>query len=135
MEHTIKQFLGRPQICPAGTIIWTTAQTANTDLMTMNIPSSMISTPMYADKLEGFLGFRATMVFKVQSNAQRFSSGILLISVIPASGHVSSTRTALITANLALKSQLPSVRMNIAETDEVEIRVPFTSPELYYNRT
>lgn len=101
----------------------------------MNIPSAMTATTMYADKLEGFLGFRATMVLKVQSNAQRFSSGILLISIIPASGHLSSTRNALITANLALKSQLPSVRMNIAETDEVEIRVPYTSPELYYNRT
>lgn len=135
VEHTIKEFLGRPQICPAGSIVWTTAQVQNTDLMTMNIPSAMTATSLFADKLDGFLGFKATMVLKVQSNAQKFASGILLISVLPVASHISTTRQTLIASSIALKTQLPSVRMNIAETDEVEIKVPFISPELFYNRT
>jgi hypothetical protein len=99
----------------------------------MNIPSGIFSsTPMFAEKVSGFYGFRGTMVIKIQTNAQKFQTGILLVSVVPCSGHITNSRISVI-KNLTLKSQLPSVRMNVAETDEVEIRIPFTSPELFYN--
>jgi hypothetical protein len=133
VEHSLHSFLARPAPCPGGEITWTNASAANVDLMTMNIPSGIFSsTPMFAEKVSGFYGFRGTMVIKIQTNAQKFQTGILLVSVVPCSGHITNSRISVI-KNLTLKSQLPSVRMNVAETDEVEIRIPFTSPELFYN--
>jgi len=136
MMHDIKEFLSRPIICPSGTIAWTTLDTQNTNLMNMSIPSSVIGPgSLWGNKLSGFLGFKGTLCVKLQVNCQRFQSGILLLSVLPATSHISSIRRALIESDITYKSQLPSVRYNIAELDEVQIKVPFVSPELYYNRT
>lgn len=135
--HDVKEFLSRPIICPSGNITWTTAMTSGTSLLLMDVPgNTMISagTP-WGNKLAGFLGFKGTLCFKLQFNCQRFQQGIALVSVLPATQHISTIRRALIESNIAYKVQLPSIRYNIAELDEVEIRVPFVSPELFYNRT
>lgn len=130
--YDIKQFLSRPVICQ--NVSWTTVMTRGTSLMSM-LPSAMLASGVWAEKLKGFLGFKGTFCFKVQFNCQKFQSGIALISILPAAGHISANRRALVKSDIIYKSQLPSVRHNINESDEVEIRVPFISPELFYNRT
>lgn len=134
MDYDIKKFLSRPLICSNPS--WTTIQTQGTNLMAMSIPGSMIAAnPIWANKLSGIMGFKATLCFKVQFSCQKFQSGIVLVSILPASGHIPVVRKSLIESDIFYKSQLPSIRYNISELDEVTIRVPYTSPELFYNRT
>lgn len=136
VQMSIKEFLSRPIICPNGSFVWSPASVVNTNLMDMPIPGTMFdSTTMWGKKLDGVYGFKGTLVVKLQANCQKFQSGILLLSIIPAAGHILTTRINLINSDIAYKSQLPSVRYNINELDEVEIRVPFTSPELFHNTT
>lgn len=133
-NYDIKKFLSRPIIC--STPSWNTVQVQGTNLMNMSIPGAMLtSNPVWENKLSGIMGFKATLCFKVQFNCQKFQSGIALVSILPASGHIPVARKSLIESDIFYKSQLPSVRYNISELDEVTIRVPYTSPELFYNRT
>jgi hypothetical protein len=135
VTHDIKEFLSRPVICPSGNVNWTTVQAQGTSLFAMLVPGPMIgAATIWGNKLAGFLGFKGTFCFKIQFNAQRFQSGIALISVTPAVGYISAVRQDLIQSDIAYRSQLPSVRFNIAELNETEIRVPFISPELFYSR-
>jgi len=133
--HEIRDFLARPIICPSGSVVWTNAQAQNTNLMTMSVPSAVITTGMWQEKIKGFMGFKGSLVMRIQANAQKFQGGILLISILPAAGHLSVLRNNMINSNIIYKSQLPSVRFNVAESDEALIKVPFISPELFYNRT
>lgn len=136
VKHDIIEYLGRPIICPVGNVAWTTSQVQGTNLFTMDVPGSMFNSgTIWGDKLTGLLGMKGTFCFKVQFNCQRFQQGIALVSVLPASSHISTIRRALVESNIVYKSQLPSIRYNVGELDEVEIKVPFISPELFYNRT
>jgi hypothetical protein len=133
--HDIKEFLSRPIVCPAGNISWTTIMANGSNIFNMLIPTTMIGPgTVWGDKLEGFLGFKGTFCFKVQFSAQRFQSGIALVSILPAAEHIAPIRLGLVESDILYKSQLPSVRFNIAELNEVEIKVPFISPELFYSR-
>lgn len=131
----ISNFLARPVICPGGSITWTTATPIGGDLMTMNVPSGLLTNPLYQEKIKGFFGFKGTLVIKLQSNAQRFQAGILLLNIVPASGHLGGNRLGQCLSNIIVKSQLPSMRFNIAERDEIELRVPYISPELFWNKS
>lgn len=133
-NYDIIEFLKRPLLC--ATPSWTTGHVQGTNLHTMSIPSFMLGGgSVWLNKLVGIMGFKGTFCFKVQFNCQRFQSGILLASILPGGNHLSVNRISLVESDIVYKSQLPSVRYNIAELDEVTIRVPFTSPELFYNRT
>jgi len=99
----------------------------------MNVPSAMLANPMIADKMSGFFGFRATCVVRLQVNAQRFQQGILLLNYIPFPG-IASTKLQQVNKHIAFKSQLPSVRMNISNESEVVFRIPFISPQNFYQR-
>lgn len=131
----LKEFMGRPRICPSGNVTWTTSSVKAATLMSMSLPEPMINTGIWAGKVDNIYGFKATTVIRIQANAQQFQAGILLIRYIPAYGHIDPARRAIIESDLRYMSQLPSVRMNIAETDEVVLKVPFISPELFFNRT
>lgn len=131
---SIKEFLARPIICPNGSFVWTPGSLINTNLMDMQVPGTLFSsTSIWGKKLDGVYGFKGTLCIKLQANCQKFQSGILLLSVLPAAGHLLVARNDLIDSNIAYKTMLPSVRYNINELDEVEIKVPFTSPELFHN--
>jgi len=132
--HDLKDFLSRPVVCAGCTVNWDGTSVQNTDLITMNVPSAMLSINMINEKLSGFFGFRATCVVRVQVNAQRFQQGILLLNTIPIPTLLGTDRTSQIDKHIAFKSQLPSVRMNIASNSEIQLKIPFVSPQNFYQR-
>ncbi len=131
-QHDIKDFLARPVLCPSTFAAWN-LQTRGTILGTMSVPDALLSLPIYQQKVSGFRGFRGTLVLKLQTNAQKFQSGILLLSVGKFVPMLSAARRNTLESNIVPLSQLPSVRHNIATTNETTLRVPFTSYENAYS--
>lgn len=132
--HDIRDFLSRPVVCAGCSVNWDGTSVANVDLITMNVPSGMLANTMISEKLSGFFGFRATVVMRMQVNSQRFQQGILLLNYVPIPALLGTDRLAQINKHIVFKTQLPSVRMNISSETEVVFRIPFVSPQNFYQR-
>jgi hypothetical protein len=65
----INQFLGKP-------IVWLETTLSNTDTAStfpaIRLPHDMVIKPIYLNKFQGYLGFRADIVLRFTVNAQRF---------------------------------------------------------------
>lgn len=132
-EESIKDFLSRPILCTTTATPWTSTVVPGTILMQMDVPSHLLSNPLYAEKIKGFYSFKGDLVLKLQTNAQRFQCGMLLMCVLPGGSFLSPARVKTATSDLTFMTQLPSVRHNIATTNESVLKVPFNSPLLAYN--
>lgn len=130
----IKDFLARPILCPATQTTWTTALTRGTVLMRMSVPDTLLADTMFSAKLSGYYGFKANLVLKFQTNAQKFQQGMALICFIPLGSTLGGYRESAINT-IYQYSQLPSVRHDISTTNETIIRVPFISPFNAYSVT
>jgi len=75
-------------------------------------------------RLVGALGFRCTLVFRLQIVGTPFTSGIYRLCWTPS---VSRYRSDAWGANITMASQIPGVNLNISETTEVVLRVPFNA--------
>jgi len=132
-KNEITDFLSRPVLLPIVLVPWIPALPRGTNFGAMSVPSTLFSnTPMYLEKVKGFFGFRANLVIKFQTNAQKFMSGMMLISYVPGGPMLSSNRLAVIQKELAIKTQLPSVRHDVSITNETEFKIPFSSPMLMH---
>lgn len=129
--HEIKSFLGRPVKCASG--LWNTAAAGNTTLFSMEIPTHVLTDPMYRSKLSGFYGFRATCVVRLQVNAERFQQGRLLLHFIPIEPYLSATRVNVANSHLTYKTMQPHVDFDVSTDTEVILRIPFINIYNYYN--
>jgi hypothetical protein len=132
-NHSITDFLSRPIIITTG--IWgptIVPEGAGSQLYTANFPEVLISNAMYQEKLRGFVGLRATLVIKVQVNSQPFQQGSLLLQYIPYAQYMPN-RIPLINATLQGRSGCPRTDLNISVGTEIEMRIPYVSPHVYYN--
>ncbi len=75
-EHDVKNYLQRPVFLASST--WTTIQTPNTVLISVDMPDLANESPMVRGKLDGFRYFRATMKFRIIVNSSPFSLGRLI---------------------------------------------------------
>lgn len=128
--HNIKDFLSRPIIISTG--LWSSTTTAETQLYTANFPEELISNSMYQEKLRGFVGLRATLVIKVQVNSQPFQQGRLMLQYFPYAQYMSN-RVALVNATLQGRSGCPRTDLDLSVGTEIEMRIPYVSPHVYYN--
>nr|ULF99820.1 MAG: hypothetical protein 2 [Dicistroviridae sp.] len=131
--HTIKDFLSRPIVIHTGT--WATTvvpEDANSQLYTANFPEALISNAMYQEKLNGFVGLRGTLVVKVQVNSQPFQQGRLLLQYYPYAQYMPN-RVALVNSTLQGRSGCPRTDLDLSVGTEVEMRIPYVSPHVYYN--
>lgn len=128
--HTIKDFLSRPIIIQTG--LWSSATTAETQLYTANFPEVLISNTMYQEKLRGFVGLRATLVIKVQVNSQPFQQGRLMLQYYPYAQYMPN-RVSLVNSTLQGRSGCPRTDLDLSVGTEVEMRIPYVSPHVYYN--
>nr|QIJ25856.1 hypothetical protein [Warroolaba Creek virus 2] len=128
--HTIKDFLSRPIIIQTG--LWASASAAETQLYTANFPESLISNAMYQEKLRGFVGLRATLVIKVQVNSQPFQQGRLMLQYYPYAQYMPN-RVSLVNSTLQGRSGCPRTDLDLSVGTEVEMRIPYVSPHVYYN--
>ncbi len=128
--HTIKDFLSRPIIIQTG--LWSSATASETQLYTANFPESLISNAMYQEKLRGFVGLRATLVVKVQVNSQPFQQGRLMLQYYPYAQYMPN-RVALVNSTLQGRSGCPRTDLDLSVGTEIEMRIPYVSPHVYYN--
>lgn len=126
--HEVKNFLQRPVVIQNGT--WTTAQTANTLLYYWKMPDVLVNSSMPKSKLQGFLGFKATTVVRVQLNGHRFMQGRLLLHYLPQEA-LQTDRAYTANCHLVLKTQQPRVDIDVASDPDVSLSMPYVSPLLY----
>jgi hypothetical protein len=127
-NQDIVDLLSRWQKVDDGTI--TTATTGQIDAFT--IPDQFFSITQVARKLEGYQGIKGTFRVKILVNGNPSQQGILMMRYIPqatAGGMLTNLRNA----DLVTKTQVPTVRLYINDTSEVEMEVPFISPNLFHD--
>lgn len=134
-SDSIKVFLAKPQVIQRGNL-------ANTDLSTTFpsyvMPGHLLSKKLVADKVRGYYGFRATLVFTLQVNAERFQQGRYMLTWVPLGGaRISSGAPGLYWNNahsstIVQRSQLPRVEFDLNCDTTAELRIPFASSLDYY---
>lgn len=128
--HTITDFLSRPIIVHSGS--WSSTTPDSTQLYTANFPEALIADTMYREKLRGFVGLRATLVVKVQVNSQPFQQGRLMLQYIPYAQYM-PIRVNMINSTLQGRSGCPRTDLDLSVGTEIEMRIPYVSPHVYYN--
>lgn len=130
----IKRFLAKPV-----TIL--SSSFSNTDTVSTFAPiaafQSICSQPLIADKLRGFLGIRATIVYTIVVNGNRFQQGRYMFAWVPVGGaSIGTTRdTQWYNAHISTlkqRSQLHRVEVDINCDTEAELVVPFSSAINWY---
>jgi hypothetical protein len=131
--HTVKDFLSRPIVIKTG--LWASSvvpEAAGSQLYTANFPEVLISNAMYQEKLAGFTGLRGTLVVKVQVNSQPFQQGRLMLQYYPYAQYMPN-RVALVNSTLQGRSGCPRTDLDLSVGTEIEMRIPYVSPHVYYN--
>lgn len=126
-EPTLKSFLERPILLDSGDLASTDSSATFTAL---TLPQAAMSNAMYADKFNGYLGFRADMTVRLVVNANRFQQGRYILAWAPMVG-ASSSDSAIVTngrfANLTTVTQLPHVEIDLATMTEAILHIPYVS--------
>jgi len=128
--HNIRDFLSRPIIIQTG--LWSSTTPTETQLYTANFPEQLIANTMYQDKLRGFVGLRATLVIKVQVNSQPFQQGRLMLQYFPYAQYMPN-RVVLVNSTLQGRSGCPRTDLDLSVGTEIEMKIPYVSPHVYYN--
>lgn len=128
-EHTVKSFLRRPE--KIATVSWTTSDAQMTNLVSIAIPSDVL-TSMYRSKLLGFGLLRADIVFKIQLNSQPFQAGRLLMTYTPVPNYLRD-RYAMTRSSLTRLTSLPNVTLDISKQTEINITIPYVNSLTHYN--
>jgi hypothetical protein len=128
--HDIKTFINRPVVIATGT--FSTTNSVMDLLSTITLPDAIINNPMNVSKISGFYGFRGDMCLRLQMNATRFQQGRLIFHYIPqyATSPVDDQNW---NRNLIMITQHPRVDVDISNTQEVILRIPYNSPLEYMN--
>lgn len=134
LSQDIKTFLSKPQNLMSGVL--STTDTFST-VAPKKIPQEMLTSNLFKRKLEGFLGFRATTVFKIVVNATRFQQGRYILAYIPVGGaDINSIFTQTWIgdhlATLVQRTTVPHVEIDLCCDTEATIRIPFNSALNFY---
>lgn len=129
----IKRYLQKPRQFLNG--ILTSGDVATTFPL-QPMPYTLLNSDIYLSKLSGYLGFRATMVFTIVFNAERFQQGRYMLVAIPCGGanwdfktieHCNAHYAAIPT-----RTQLPRVEFDLNTESSATIKLPFSSAEDFY---
>jgi hypothetical protein len=129
----IKKFLAKPIVIRTGIFSSTDSYSTVAPITAMR---TFCTQPITLNKLAGFAGIRATMVFRIVLNANRFQQGRYQMSWVPTGGEVAGNRlTEFIQAHTSTRtqrSQLHRVEVDLNCDTEGELVVPFTSVMNWY---
>lgn len=127
-QQDLKQFMAKPYRLRTGA--WTT--TSPYQMCAIPLPQELLAINLYKNKVDGFLGFRATMVVKLQVNGNKFQQGRLIMSYVP-QATIAGTFPYMRTGSLMKLTQLPNVQLDVACDTEAVLRIPYVSPTSHYN--
>jgi hypothetical protein len=125
----IMTFLAKPYPIQNGT--FTTTDTVST-FNNIATPSTIVQLPLYLNKLKGYLGFRATIVYRLQVNANRFQQGRYILAWTPTAGAeigpAASTQWFFAhNHTLTQRTQLPHVELDLSTDTQAVLKVPYVS--------
>jgi hypothetical protein len=134
MDQTIKDFLAKPVALQTGVLSSTDTVSTFPSLL---LPYGPLFDTMYKAKVSGFLGFRATMVFRLVINANRFQQGRYMLAFVPSCGsdilaNAGNLRYLAHTNTLVQRTQLPRIELDLACDTEGTLRIPYTSVQNFY---
>lgn len=128
-EHTIKTFLERAQIIVEGVVAST--DQVHSILLFEKLPDIILKNSILQCKIRGFKAGRFTMCFKLVVQKQPFQAGILMLAALPISSVCERDNSYY--ANINQQSGGPSVMLNLAETNDVSLKIPFIAPQVFYD--
>lgn len=108
-----------------------------TTFATTKYPYDFMSKTMYHRKIQGFLGFRGTLVLRLQVNAERFQQGRYMLCAVPMGGFTSENKAVDYFNRhahfLVQRSQLPHAEIDIATQTACELRLPYAMAYDFYS--
>jgi len=132
-QQDIKSFLARPVVYTDG--VFQSSDTVST-FSQIWLFDDLLSLPMFAAKVSGFIGFRGDAVFTLQANATRFTQGRYLLNFYPSGGGYNSNPTQffkdLHSFSLTQRTQVPGIQIDLNTETQVTLKIPFVSSYLYY---
>jgi len=133
-DHTVTRFLAKPVEITTGQ--FTIGDSVTSFPTQYRAPYDLINNAICWPKLQGYYGFRATMVLTLQVNAQRFQQGRYMLVYVPCGGTVNDTKAFewfnSHAATLTSRTQCPHVEIDINKQTSVELRIPFNSSHDLY---
>lgn len=120
-QQDIKEFLAKPIILRSGVFSGTITPLFN------NLLTDLFQKDIWQRKLQGFLGIRATVVVRLQLNANKFQQGRLIMAYVPG-GPDSFYRY-----DITPMTQLPHVEMDINSDTSAIIEIPYVTPYTHFN--
>lgn len=135
LSQEIKDFLGKPVVVMSGTL--TSTDTYST-FGPISVPfGSFTGNTMLLNKVSGYLGFRATVTFRLVVNANRFQQGRYIMSYTHSGGaDANEIRTIswfnAHSATLVQRTTLPHVELDLCCDTEATISIPFNSAVNFY---
>jgi len=124
----IKTFLAKPFAIYSNSFAASQSVSTFPDIA---FPNILFTNTLMTKKLEGFFGFRATLVFTINVNASRFQQGRYIMAWIPTGGAVLNTKTQLdVDAHkntITQRTQLQRVEIDLNCITSGILRVPFVS--------
>jgi len=134
-DLSLINFLARPVVSQSG--VFAATDTVTTFAIIFH-PSTQVATTLVANKLSGICFMRATSVFTLQVNANKFQAGRYILAHLPFGG--GNGLANYITASYIMHrytltqiTQLPHVELDINCDTEVVLRIPFRSVEYNFS--
>jgi len=132
LSQEIRDFLQKPVIVATGNFATTDTYSTFSEFLS---PSDILgsNSAMMADKLKGYLGFRATTVLRLVVNATRFQQGRYNVQFIPTGGAIigasgnARNRINAISSTLVQRIQLPHVELDLNCDTEAVLKYKFNS--------
>lgn len=131
-QDYVKAFLARP--IHIDTINFSTTSARGDTLYSHVLPNNDFyasTSTLWSSKLSGFMGIRATAVFRFVVAANRFVQGRVLIHFLP--GHADIDWEKAHNRNLMTRTQQPRIEINVNRDTAAEIRFPYIAPSTHYN--
>jgi hypothetical protein len=130
LSQDVKTFLAKPVRIMNGVL--SSTDTFSTFTPVNNPYSSLVAATMLQDKLRGYLGFRATTVYRIVVNATRFQQGRYNFSYVATGGADISVPATLSwvqdhISTLVQRTTLPHIEIDLNCDTEATMRIPYNS--------
>lgn len=126
----IKAYFERPRLVTRGSVTFGTTSSLTTTIYGINNASFIAQFPQWTQRLAGAYGIRFTLNFRLQVAATAFHQGVIALSW--QYGPTSNPTFSRYNKSFAC-TNVPHVRLDLAEHTMVELKVPFLYQSEFWN--
>jgi len=123
----IKTYLAKPMVFASGTLLTASSKSIMMEDVTRYIYNT--AHPVWMDKLKGYYGIKATIVFNLKVNASRFDQGLYLLAFLPYGGNPTNSAfyNNAYCHSYVQVSTLMHVKCDINCDSAVQLRIPWNT--------